>query len=205
MKPTQICLALATLLGGIALAQPALDTDGDGAVSLKEFQDAQAARAAENFSRLDTDGNGQLSMEEMHRRPRTSERAGNRERDARGPGRAFGRIDSDHNGSISLPELETRHPDAGSLFSALDTDTNGLLSPGEWRDGREAIAASMHERMASIDSDGDGAWSLAEIQAAQPSFTQDRFTHMDRNNDGLLTADERPGFGRRRDHDGWQR
>lgn len=47
------------------------DTDGDGQVSIEEFQrwikaaDGDESRAAEAFRRIDTDGSGHLSVEEL--------------------------------------------------------------------------------------------------------------------------------------------
>ena len=46
-------------------------------------------------------------------------------------------------------------------------------------------------------SSGDGALSLAELQAVRPELTQERFAEMDRNDDGLITTDERPMRGPR--------
>ncbi len=44
--------------------------------------------------------------------------------------------------------------------------------------------------VAEIDLDGDGAYSLTEVQTAMPDLTADSFTVMDANGDGLLDADE---------------
>ncbi|MFN3664359.1 hypothetical protein [Yoonia sp.] len=43
---------------------------------------------------------------------------------------------------------------------------------------------------ADIDINGDGMYSLAEIRAALPDFSDDDFDRLDSNNDGLLDADE---------------
>ena len=43
---------------------------------------------------------------------------------------------------------------------------------------------------AEIDLDGDGAYSLSEVQTAMPDMTMDSFTVIDVNGDGLLDADE---------------
>lgn len=44
--------------------------------------------------------------------------------------------------------------------------------------------------VAEIDLDGDGAYSLTEVQTAMPDITADEFVMMDVNGDGLLDADE---------------
>ena len=41
------------------------DADGDGKISLREFQDAQAARAATVFRQMDRNSDGFLSQDEM--------------------------------------------------------------------------------------------------------------------------------------------
>jgi len=43
---------------------------------------------------------------------------------------------------------------------------------------------------AEIDLDGDGAYSLTEVQTAMPETTADEFLLMDSNGDGLLDAEE---------------
>ena len=44
-----------------------------------------------------------------------------------------------------------------------------------------------------IDTNDDGAWSLAELQAVQPEFSAERFNRLDSDNDGLIGQDERRG------------
>lgn len=41
-----------------------------------------------------------------------------------------------------------------------------------------------------IDLDGDGTYSLTEVQTAMPEMSQDDFLVLDANGDGLLDADE---------------
>ena len=48
-----------------------------------------------------------------------------------------------------------------------------------------------------MDSDGDGAVSLAELQTVRSEVTAERFSRMDANGDGLLTTDELGSRGRR--------
>ncbi len=59
--------ALAVLLAGTtaSFAQDALDTDGDGLVSLAELQAVYADFAAEDFAQVDIDGDGLLNGDEM--------------------------------------------------------------------------------------------------------------------------------------------
>lgn len=48
-----------------------------------------------------------------------------------------------------------------------------------------------------MDSDGDGAVSLSELQAVRSEVTAERFSRMDANGDGMLTTDELGSRGRR--------
>lgn len=43
---------------------------------------------------------------------------------------------------------------------------------------------------AVIDTDGDGAYNLAEMQAAFPDVTEDIFVAMDANENGTVDVDE---------------
>lgn len=43
---------------------------------------------------------------------------------------------------------------------------------------------------AEIDVNGDGMYSYPELQVVMPDMTEDEFTVLDANGDGLLDADE---------------
>jgi hypothetical protein len=119
-----------TVAAGIALAQPrTIDRDGDGAVTLEEFEAARLEAVREQFRRLDADSDGRLTREELQAR-------------------------------------------------------------------REQFAGRHGRDRPNIDTDGDGAWSLPELQAVRPGLTVEQFNRLDRNGDGLIGADERPMRGR---------
>lgn len=61
--PTAATFALAIVLPGVALAE--MDANGDGAVTMSEFQEAYPDAEAGTFSALDTDADGALSEEEI--------------------------------------------------------------------------------------------------------------------------------------------
>ncbi len=190
MKVNLIALCLG-FGAGAALAQGPFDANGDGVVSLEEFQAARAREAAERFAALDTDGDGVLSQEELRARS---------ERGRRGPGPAAmrERLDTDRDGSISLAELQAVRPDVtADQFARFDGDGDGQLSPQELDAARGALVARIRERAENIDTDGDGAWSFAELQAVRPNLDVGQFNRMDRNGDGLIGEDERPPAGRR--------
>lgn len=103
-------------------------------------------------------------------------------------------MDADGDGVITRAEYEAA---AAERFERLDANGDGELTAEEFRAGSPrrgpGFADRSGERMAAIDTDGDGAWSLAEIQAVRPEVTQEQFARMDRNGDGLVSDDERPG------------
>jgi hypothetical protein len=61
----------------------------------------------------------------------------------------------------------------------------GLLSLGF---GAQTLSAQTLPDIA--DTDGNGLWSLEEMQVAYPDLTQDAFTALDANADGGLDAAE---------------
>lgn len=118
---TKTCSALLVLAyGGAAFGQAPADVDGDGRVSLQEFEQ----RAAERFARLDRDGDGYLDRSEL-RGAREGLRAGGR----RGP---FAAADADGDGALSLTELQAVRPDmTADRFAELDTNHDGRITPDE--------------------------------------------------------------------------
>ena len=52
------------------------------------------------------------------------------------------------------------------------------------------LAAPAFAIVAEIDTDGDGVYSLAEVQTAMPDMTFDGFNALDANADGILDAEE---------------
>lgn len=183
---------------GVAAAQPRLDTDGDGAVSLDELRAARPQVSAERFDAADADGNGVLSADELRAM-----------RGYRRPGRrALERLDADGDGSISLPEIQAVRPDVSpDAFNRADADGNGYLSPVEMRAMRRDRNSQRAPRQgrrgppAELDTDGDGAVSLDELRAVRPGVTEEAFERMDRNGDGVISPDERRRRGHRPRHD----
>ena len=52
------------------------------------------------------------------------------------------------------------------------------------------MAAPAFAIVAEIDTNGDGVYTLAEVQSAMPEMTAETFATLDVNADGLLDADE---------------
>jgi Ca2+-binding EF-hand superfamily protein len=110
-------------------------------------------------------------------------------------GSAFGQpgVDTDGDGLVTRAEA---HAAVDARFERLDANADGAISRDEIRRGFESRRGQprhgVGQRIQAADTDNDGALSLAELQAVRPQLSQERFSMMDRNGDGLITADERP-------------
>jgi len=122
------------MLAGPALAQSkgaaALDADGDGKVTLSEFQ---AGRGAQMLARLDADKDGKLSKAEFEaiRKPK-AEDAATPAAPAKGAGRMWSRVDADNDGFVSKAELDGF---LATRFQRIDADNDGALTTAELKPG----------------------------------------------------------------------
>jgi hypothetical protein len=122
----RIGVLMALMYSGLASAQGPIDTDGDGAVSLAEWQAVREQAAARRFAALDADGDGLLTPEEMR-----AARARGREALSARRERVEA-IDTDGDGAWSLPELQAVRPEIDAeRFNRLDTNGNGLIDADE--------------------------------------------------------------------------
>lgn len=96
-----------------------------------------------------------------------------------------GKYDTDGDGALSLAEMQAARPGmTEEKFAQLDRNGDGVVTRDEHPRGRH--------RGKAIDTNGDGNIDLAELQAARPGMTAEKFAQLDVNNDGLLSPDERP-------------
>lgn len=95
-----------------------IDANGDGALTLEEFQNQGQAR----FAGSDTNGDGMLDADELTA-------AAARER-GRMIERLMARKDTNGDGMLSFAEMAPR--DAGRFFGRADVDGNGAISEEEW-------------------------------------------------------------------------
>ena len=104
-----------------------------------------------------------------------------------GHGRMFERMDTDGDGAVSRAEAAAFR---AAHAAEADADNDGFVTFEEMRAWREARREQRaRDRFARMDTDGDGRVSVQEIAAAG----ERRFDRMDRNDDGVLDADDRRG------------
>lgn len=135
---TFVVAAVASAVLGIGAAAAnhhrgleAADTDGDGAISLAEFEAAHAARVRERFSRMDENDDGLLSGDELKREARGRHRMA-RDRHHPDPARVIEHLDSDGSGGVSLAEMDGRRMmPTEEEFYAADADGSSELDAAE--------------------------------------------------------------------------
>ena len=89
---------------------------------------------------------------------------------------------------LTLEKFEARREKA---FMQADTDNDGKVSLAEWTAFQTARKAKGDpaKSFARMDTNKDGFVDKGELDA----FLAKRFAKLDKNGDGVLGADERPG------------
>lgn len=101
----------------------ALDTDGDGLISLAEAQQSAPALAA-RFNELDTNSDGYLSAAETGEGRRSLALRGN-------AAETFAAADSNADGKLSRAEADQGMPPVGEQFTEIDTSKDGYVTLDE--------------------------------------------------------------------------
>lgn len=122
----------------------AADTDGNGEVSLSEFEDNApdgAEKIQDLFSKIDTDGSGELSQEEI-----LAHAEGQRMRPPPPP-------PNDDVSSILEDILSDSAESDEAVFNALDADQDGEISEEELQKGVEQIKVAMMDYFLSLQAE----------------------------------------------------
>ena len=130
LKSTLIAAGAMLMIAGPALAQPkgaaGLDANGDGKVTLSEFQ---AGRGGQMMTRLDADKDSKLSKGEFSAMRKTAQAAG---KDGKGAERMWSRIDANKDGFLARSEVDAL---LAQRFKRMDTDNDGALTMAELKTG----------------------------------------------------------------------
>jgi len=119
----------------------------------------------------------------------------------------FKKLDKDGDGAISREEAAADKRLAKN-FDGIDANHDGKIQKSELQAHQEAMRKAMRQKRAdyaaklkAADTDGDGAISKAEAQAAGLDRLVKHFDQIDANHDGKLTQEElRAGMHKGRHH-----
>ncbi|HKK17043.1 MAG TPA: hypothetical protein VJ952_00060 [Opitutales bacterium] len=103
----------------------------------------------------------------------------------------------DRNGDGVITEAEAESAGAKRIlegFADIDTDNNGVLTRDELRAHKEKRMQERRGKAQRADTDGNGAISVAEAEAAGMERLLQRFDEIDANGDGEVTRDEMRSF-----------
>ena len=150
---------------------------------------------AGKFDTVDANKDGRLDKDELV----AQREAHHADMKARGDER-WKTADTDGNGSLSLAEAEASSSWMGERFAKLDANADGELTREEMhaarKQGHEQMREHGVERFKAADANADGGIDLAEAQTAMPRLAE-KFSTVDADNDGKVTADELKSLHRR--------
>ena len=105
--------------------------------------------------------------------------------------------DKNQDGKVTFDEAKTIRPNmTQERFNALDRNKDGVLTkddrPPQARPGPGGQARPLARLLQDADKDKDGKVTFDELKAVAPNMTQERFTKLDKNGDGVITKDDKP-------------
>ena len=153
------------------------DANNDGQVTYEELAAVDAQLTQERFAWMDRNGDGVLTPEDRPERPE-------------GPG-PLREADANDDGQVTYEELAAIDAEiTQERFAQLDRNGDGVLTPEDHPRGPGGPGGPGPLREA--DTNEDGQVTYEELAAVDPELTQERFSMLDRNSDGVLTPDDRP-------------
>ncbi len=153
----------------------ALDRDGDGAVSLEEFQVPKQLA-----NRLDTNKDGAISKEEADPNAGLAGGSGDTDKDIAS---FLERFDKNKDGKVGSDE----YTGPKQIFDRVDTDQDGMLSRDEIAKFMQAAAkrggtTGAADFVQRFDKNGDGKVTKEEFAGPETTFLR-----LDANGDGAIT------------------
>lgn len=104
------------------------------------------------------------------------------------PAEMFAKMDTDESGTLSVDEVQGRMKEH---FDEIDSDNDGELTKEELKAAREArMGQGRKGKLKEADTDGNGAISAAEAEAAGLEKLLENFTELDSDGDGEVTREE---------------
>ncbi|MFA6241877.1 MAG: hypothetical protein WC655_13165 [Candidatus Hydrogenedentales bacterium] len=186
-------------------AKPSLfqraDANSDGKLTFEEVSAAAPKFTKERFDKVDKNSDGVLTQEEM---------AAIRQQVEGAAGSRLMAADANQDGKVTLEEITAKAPNfPAERFNKLDANKDGALTQDELSKGAPtaktqpasatvdpAPAPGDGEKFKQADVDKNGEVTFDEAKAVVPELTQEKFTAMDKNADGVITPDEAPNTSR---------
>ncbi|MBX7257585.1 MAG: hypothetical protein K1Y02_14590 [Candidatus Hydrogenedentes bacterium] len=173
------------------------DADNDGKLTFDEVSSAAPKFTKERFDKVDKNADGAITKEELAAAHPP----------AQAPGAKLMAADANQDGKVTLEEITAKAPNfPEQRFKKLDANADGFLtkeevataappSPPSPVAASSTPAPSANEKFKQADADKNGEVTYDEAKIVVPDMTQDQFSRMDRNADGVITPDETPKPG----------
>ncbi|NND42369.1 MAG: EF-hand domain-containing protein [Silicimonas sp.] len=192
-----ICSAVATILTTVSASAASIhtfDANGDRFVSFDEVVAINAHVKRSEFRDLDVNRDRRLSSVELQ--APGAEAILNRGVNTLGTVHSVGDIAQGR--FVSLPELAQAYPGLRAHeYDIIDTNNDGRVSSNELYASAAQAILGVHEQnesilvsLDSVDTDGSGFASLAEIQVVYRGATPNDLHELDINRDGRISFTE---------------
>ena len=193
MKTLTIALAATALTATVASATSVADFDqnGDRFASFAEVTAVNPTIDRNDFRDIDLNRDNRLSATEVQLGEATLNRG------TAPVGTFLSTTDISGGSFVSYGELQAAYPGVPtSQLRVIDINKDGRISAVELAAGQadlnvyEAGGSQVVVSLDSIDADGSGFASLAELQGAYPKLTANDLREIDTNRDGRLSFNE---------------